>query len=606
MLQGCGVYFNTFFNAEKAYHKALDMREERLALNPEDTVNVTVAERALLHRTVTKTAKVLELWPNDPKYAPKAVFLLAESQLLLEEYASAALKYEEYIRYFPTAENVPLARVRLAKALYLDEKNLAARDALREVLETNPQGEVRREALLLAARMRIDEESGTEALALYEQLLEEDAFPGTEARNEAHWQAAELAFELENWEKARFHALAMEEGVLPARVRFRNHRLAVRAQLRLERNREVLTEIAVLWKQREFRPFRADMKLLEARATEGLGDWPAARALYLEAVKYKPRSAPAAEAWYRVGAHALDVDNREDSARVYFDSARTAGRNFEYGAKGDALALALARVAELREPDTTGADSARPHYRDFMIAEIYHFRLPKPDSARVHLNRIVADTLEDTTHTPRAFYALAWIEENEFQDEARADSLYRVLLNRWPETEWAKQAEQNLGLPSTVQTPADRAHVLFLEAERRRFAGENVNTRVMPGYRAVVQAYPNTEDAAKARFVLAFLTKEEAMAQSGPASQATVDSVREAYQAVADDYPQTRYAEQAQIWVQAIETANGDDGGGTGNGEEEDGGSPRSSGDSENLDDGTVTSGSSGEVIDPKGEQDLY
>src|SRR5690606_12642673 len=112
-----------------------------------------------------------------------------------------------YIRYFPDGENVPLARVRLAQSLYRDGKTLAARDALQEALAADPEGDAHREAMLLAARMRIDEEDGREGFALYEQLLNEGAFPTPEGRNEARWRAATLAFEIGAWEKARTYAL---------------------------------------------------------------------------------------------------------------------------------------------------------------------------------------------------------------------------------------------------------------------------------------------------------------------------------------------------------------------------------------------------------------
>src|SRR5690606_32654266 len=132
----------------------------------------------------------------------------------------------------------------------------------------------------------------------------------------------------------------------------------------------------------------------------------------------------------------------------------------------------------------------------FMIAELFHFRLPKADSARKYLERVVADTAtaEDSIYTRRALYALAWMETEGFTEKdgrrsvtnpARGQELYRAVLARYPATEWAKAAERNLGLPSTVRTPHDSARTLLLEAERRRFAGEPF-ARVRQAYQDVV------------------------------------------------------------------------------------------------------------------------
>jgi hypothetical protein len=259
-----------------------------------------------------------------------------------------------------------------------------------------------------------------------------------------------------------------------------------------------------------------------------------------------------------VGLHAFDVDAREDSARVFFDSsARASGT--PYGDSGVEAAGALARLAELRQPDTTNSassDSARPHYRDFMIGELFHFRLPRPDSARAHFERIVASPVEDTAYTKRAFYALAWIED-EAGNAARAESLYRVMLVRWPGTEWAKRAEINLGLPRTVKTHDDSAHALFLSAEARRLSGEDP-ARVAPGYRAVVEDYPTSRDAAKAQFVLAKLVEQQARAKAAINAKSKPDStlpdtVKAAYQEVRDKFPETPYAEAADKWISVMD-----------------------------------------------------
>src|SRR5690606_35901912 len=252
-----------------------------------------------------------------------------------------------------------------------------------------------------------------EGLALYEQLLAEGAFPSPEGRNEVRWQAAQLAYGIGAWEKARALALAAGEGTVPAAIGFRNHRLAILGLLALERHADARDEARELFARREYRPYRADLKVLEARAVEGLGDWPAAEALYRDAVRYAPRSVAAGEAWYRLGARVLDVENREADAKPFFDSSAAASPTFGHGLEAGEIASALARLAALRAPPDTGeaaraADSAQPHYRRFMIAELFHVRLPRPDSARKYLREIVADTVEDTAYTKRALYALAW------------------------------------------------------------------------------------------------------------------------------------------------------------------------------------------------------
>src|SRR3954466_1018030 len=94
LLGGC-VYFNTFFNAEKAYHQALALREKRMSQNPDDSVNVSPDEKVKLQPAIDKCSKLLALDPDRLDYAPKALFLMGESYLLMADYSSAVQKYEE-------------------------------------------------------------------------------------------------------------------------------------------------------------------------------------------------------------------------------------------------------------------------------------------------------------------------------------------------------------------------------------------------------------------------------------------------------------------------------------------------------------------------------
>src|SRR5690606_2412313 len=134
----------------------------------------------------------------------------------------------------------------------------------------------------------------------------------------------------------------------PSRILFRNGRLAVLALYELGRPAEGLDEVRAMQKRKEFRAYRQNLKVLEARAVEALGDWDAARGLYRDAVKMAPRTAASGEAWYRLGEHALDVDDDETAARPLFDSASLSGPGAEFGRLGEERVSALRRLDDLR------------------------------------------------------------------------------------------------------------------------------------------------------------------------------------------------------------------------------------------------------------------
>ena len=67
LLMGGCVYFNTYFNAQKAYDQAIRMHDKRLDKNPEDSILVSADEKTKLERSIAKSSKVLELYPNEKK-----------------------------------------------------------------------------------------------------------------------------------------------------------------------------------------------------------------------------------------------------------------------------------------------------------------------------------------------------------------------------------------------------------------------------------------------------------------------------------------------------------------------------------------------------------
>lgn len=545
-MSGC-VYFNTFYNAQKAYDQAMRMHEKRLDKNPEDTLLVTPEEKAKLERSIAKSSKVLELYPDKKKYQPKALFLIGESYLAMGEYSKAILKYEELARFYPDAREIPVAEFHRAKALYLGGQYLVARPALEKAMNGAPDPDHRREAMALLAKLEMQNNSPAAALEMYEKLLKEQA-KSPEARATAHFEAAKLAFGLKLWERARGHAIAKETEDLPTRLRYRCQTLAAVSLYRLGKVREGIAEFEAMKKNRLYYSSIAEIDLQLAQGWFQLGDAAKAVAL-LEAIpKLAPKTEWSAEAFYRLGEHQLKDRKDEAKAKIWFDSAAASGSNYEYAKLGAERSEALGRLAELRKPaDTAAAGDA--HYRDFMIAELFLFRLETVDSALSHLDRIVDDPRQDTSHAMRAAYARAFIQDEFKGAKPVGDSLYQYVLQKYPNTEYAKQAERNLGLKPTVQTREDQAHKLLLDAEAARFGGGDIRGAVIPAYARVVREFPDTREAAKAQFAIAMLHEERIHGdQKLPGSQ---DSAVAAYQILRERFPESPQGKAAETKLAA-------------------------------------------------------
>jgi TolA-binding protein len=551
LLSGC-VYFNTYYNAQKAYDQAVRLHEKRIDKNPEDSVLFSPEEKIKLDRCITKSSKVLELYPDKPKYQPKALFLIGESYLALGEYAKAIIKYEELARYYPQAQERPTADFHHAKALFLNGQYPFARTALEKVIKDTPRPEYRAEAMTYLAQLEVKNNAPEAALDLYEKLLNEKARTA-ESKANVHFEAARLAFDLKQWERARGHARASEIKYLPSRLRYRCDMLAADCLFKLGSDSlagamvargtegaakisEGIDELQGLLKNRLYATFEPEIDLKLAEGYFLLAQSGKAIDLLKHIPPKAPRTAYSAEAFFRLGEYQLRNLKDEKQAKIFYDSAAAAGTQFEYGALAQERSQALGRLSDLRKPaDTSAVDS---HYRDFMIAELFLFRLDNVDSALNRLDRIVSDKREDSLHSLRAAYARAFIQEEFKKSKPAGDSLYRYVMAKYPNTEYAKQAEKNIGDKPTVQTEEDKAHKLFLEAEAARFGGADL-AAVVSGYRKVTEQFPKTREAAKAQFVIAMLFNQAAYGEEKVAG--ALDSAKAAFVAVRDRYPKSPY-----------------------------------------------------------------
>jgi tetratricopeptide (TPR) repeat protein len=543
---GC-VYFNTYYNAQKAYDDAMRLREKRLDKNPEDTLLVAADEKTKLERSIAKSSKVLELYPDKKKYQPKALFLIGESYLVLGEYSKAITKYEELARYYPNAAEMPTADFHRAKCLFLNGQYLAARPALETVMNGSPVPDYRLEAMSLLAKLELAGNSPAAALELYEKLLREHART-PEARGTAHFEAAKLAFDLKQWERARGHATDKNVKALPTKLHYRCDTLAAVCLYRLEKPAEGIREFEAMKKNRLYFPSFPEIDLELAKGYFQLKQPEKAVALLAGVPKQAPKSAWSAEAFYRLGDHQLRDLKDEKQAKVFFDSAAAAGSTFEYAILGAERSAALGRLADLRKPSVDTA-STEKHYRDFMMAELFLFRLDDVDSALTHLDRIVADPRQDSSHSMRAAYARAFIQDEFKGKKPVSDSLYRYVLEKYPNTEYAKQAERNLGLKPSVQTREDKAHQLFLDAEAARYGGHDLKSEVIPAYAKVVSGYPETREAARAEFAIAMLYEQ--MSHGEEKVPGSLDSAVAAYQLLRERYARSPQGEVAQAKLSA-------------------------------------------------------
>jgi len=559
-LQGCTccVYYNHMFNAERAWDEGNALQKARHDSLPTDTTWIVTTERAKYDRVIEKCSRVLERFPDDVDSKPRAVFLIAESFRKKGDWAKAITKYDEFERYFADHDSMPAVEYQRAFCLYQNRDYAVARFALDRVLAKGDSHPYYPQSLQLLSLLEENSAMPELAIAALEKVLEGKA--GTPfLRGKMHLRLAELYFNQKNWKKAWAHFRADEIKVLDLRDRIVAAIQGVESLANQGEYRKGIEELKSYEKDRDFETQKASMKerrgellLLAGNADDGLN-------LLLSVVKTYPKTEPTVRAWYTMGDFEQTVRKHYPVAMQHYDSAWVCWPSSEWGRKAKMRRDALSQLVLLQQKKNAGTGTPITNKEEFQIAELFLFRLSEVDSAIHVLDRIVSKQQDttggqvlDSSVLARAFYARAFIYGEFKKDSLHADSLYRDIVNRFPGTQFAKQAQANMGIRITAKTREDLAHDAFLHAESLWVSIldlpvdsmaliDTVFAQTLRAYDSVAANFPGTDYAAKALYATAWLLEN----QGGQ-----LDSARVRYNEVRNTYGSTAWGQAALSKVQ--------------------------------------------------------
>jgi len=560
LLQGCTccVYYNHMFNAERAWEEGLALQKARVDSMPSDSVWVSVKERVKYDRVIEKCSRVLERFPDDVDSKPRAVFLIAEAFRKKGEWAKAVTKYDEFERYFSDNDSMPAVEYQRAFCLYKNGDYAVSRFALDRVIAKGDAHKYHAEALQLLSLLEERANMPTEAIDALEKLLAGNS--GTPfMRGKMHLRLADLYYRQEMWQKSRDHYRAKEIGLLDLRDRLAASIQGVECLVSLGSFDAAATELAGYEKDKELETQLSEMKvrrgeilLMAKQADQGL-------TVLLQVAKKYPKTNPCARAWYDLGDYEQLIRKNYSVAMQHYDSSWGAWPSSDWGKKSRQRRDALSQLITLqkRSTDTTTAKKLTKR-EEFQIAELFLFRLSEVDSAIHVLDRIAksaqdsSGVIQDSAVLQRAFYARAFIYDEFKKDSVHADSLYRDIVVRFPGTDFAKQAQANLGERVTEKTTNDLAHDSFVHAESLWVSIAQVPVdsfelidslfaKCVRAYDSIYVLYPKTDFAPRALYAKAWILEN----QGGQ-----LDSARVTYNLIRTKYGDSKWGRAALEKVQ--------------------------------------------------------
>ncbi len=154
------------------------------------------------------------------------------------------------------------------------------------------------------------------------------------------------------------------------------------------------------------------------------------------------------------------------------------------------------------------------------------------DSA-LYVYQDLVENFPESKYAPRAYYSMAEIYRERY-DSLMVDSLYKIILNKYEQTEYSNQVKRSLGIKidNNSVEPADS---LYAEGEKLLNSGDVANA--CKCFEDITIEYPSSPQAAKALYALGWI--QEVVFINN-------DSATSIYQKLIKNYPNSIYTAEVK------------------------------------------------------------
>ena len=541
----CCLYFNHYFNAEKAFSKGIELREERLKADSTGTALDSTQrqkETDQFERAIEKGSKILKKYPKDLDYKPDVIFIIGQSFYYLDNCEKAIIKYNELERYFPEYGKTPETQYLRAYCYYVLGDLSIANFSLRNIINQDPKHNFYQQAVELLAKISYEDNLPDQAIANILEILKNEDLDDY-LRAKLRYQLGKLYHKTQQWSRASKEFQNPLLDLLDIHSKYDaefTHALCLKELAELDSAIALARSLTI---NKEYEQYIQQSYLLlgelffEAQLADSV-------IVTLEPLTHK--SVPSqikSKAFFQLGeTHNFILNQYVDAKTKYLQAISTLAESPWRKTAQDRID-AINRLLELRKKKSISA-------KDRLItAETFLFQLDNVDSAVHHLDDIISDTKKATNlEQAKAAYAKAFILEEYRGDSVNTDSLYKMVIANYPGTEFAKQAERNLGKEIISFTREDSAHASFLMAESLYFSLDGITGMEFTQfdslegafvlqYDSVEIKFPNTSYGAKSLFTVAWINEHQ---------RADYQTARKKYQSLVKKYPNSEYAEIAK------------------------------------------------------------
>ncbi len=595
-----GAYFNTYYNAQKAFREAEDevwnspdLKAQGAGKNYLATFNVSQGTKTKFSSVIEKCSKLLEYHPES-NLVDDALLMIGKSYFYQNDYQPAERKFKELISGYPESDLLPEAEMLMAYSFYKEGDRTSANTTATQLLDAAKKDDddnIIAYVSILLGQMDLEDKNYTLALEHYLDAAEHGK--SREQRAFAFLNVAEMYIKTGDYAKAEA-AFEQERRQSPNYLgEFKGDMGVARMLAKQGKYDESLELLRDLRSDKKNKEFYGEIEFEIANVYRDQGELASAVEQYRYVDTAYARTEWAANSYYQLG---LLYENRVglyDSARIAYNKGKSEAstaptvaplliRRADYMNKYAGFIAEVHRMDSLRvywlnPPDTTRTVAADSTVRDTTqrnamaladsgkpkapakpplpldsvmtrlatakseLASLFYTSIGRTDSALFWYHRIVQDHPLSPL-VPRALFTIAQIySQDSTVAKPAVDSLYHQLIEQYPQTLYAAEARRALGLPPITVSP-DTAEALYRQAEQAMLSGRNENA--IDTLKLLVQSYPTSTYAPRAEFAAGWLY-EQVLNQP--------DSAIANYQRLRARYPSSLYAARVQPKLMEVE-----------------------------------------------------
>ena len=533
---GC-VYYNTFYNAKKAFNEAEKIREKNKYINGK-------GGEAQYQRAIEKSLKVIEDSPNT-KYYDDALYVIGVSYYNTNEFSSASRRLRELLANYPESPYVKEAELYLAKAKLKLREETEAMSIFERIFNTDYEKSFKAVAAMELGQYYYSINDIVAAQPYF--LSVRDSLGGTEEKKIAQKFIADGYFQQFKFDDALGAYLQLNEMDLDKNEKYHALYSASESAFNLMRIDDGMDYLNTLLNDEIYFDSTGSLLLEIAKGYEYDGNTEAAQDIYLNLAKEtETNKRVAAEANYQLGLiEQLDNDNLI-KAKEYYDNVVKLYRSNESGKDALQRSADIGKLETFARTVTIDSTTTQEMIDDaaftqMQLAQLYWFSLDKPDSAIAEMQYVV-DSFPTAYDTPSAMIALSEMYRDYMEDSTAADSILYLALERYPRSDVVPQALEILNLKDT---PADTGYAkLYLEKAEDFYADKENIDSAKYYYDYIVEHFPESDLYLQARFASLWLTEN----YESPGDS----SIYFAYNALVDSFPQSEWAQEANKIVRIV------------------------------------------------------